>query len=212
MVKVRKTELLQIETRKQIIYLEQEFKLTKKTNFETLKDMCCDFWGLESNNYSLYDTKFGHLMALNANEHHPAHSVSDYFEVLKMRNPSLFLLRNEREKTKPDDEQKKSAIIDKKNLKLAEHEFENQEKRQNKEEKALERNLDKFNKLFPGQKKYQLRKKKRSSKVDIAYLPNTYFLTCLCNFLLIASVLVFFFNTRDVSEVYYIRKTVDNVF
>ena len=46
MVKVPKTELLQIETRKQTIYLEQVFKLTKETNFKTLRDMCCDFWGL----------------------------------------------------------------------------------------------------------------------------------------------------------------------
>ena len=76
--------------------------------------MCCDFWGLESRNYSLYDTKFGHLMALNANEHHPAHSVSDYFEVLKMRNPSLYLLRNEREKRKITEPlQAQSTIIDK---------------------------------------------------------------------------------------------------
>jgi len=45
-VKVPKTELLQIETRKQVVYLEQEFKLTKDTNFDTLRNMCCDFWGL----------------------------------------------------------------------------------------------------------------------------------------------------------------------
>ena len=87
MVKVPKTELLQIETRKQVVYLEQEFKLTKDTNFVTLRDMCCDFWGLKRENYSLYDAKFGHLMALNSDERHPAHSVSDYFEVLKMRYP-----------------------------------------------------------------------------------------------------------------------------
>ena len=37
-------------------------------------------------------------MALNEDEHHPAHTVSDYFEVLKMRYPSLFLLRDELEK------------------------------------------------------------------------------------------------------------------
>lgn len=95
MVKVPKTELLQIQTRKQVVYLEQEFKLTKDTNFEILKDMCCDFWGLKKDSYSLYDAKFGHLMALNEDEYHPAHSVSDYFEVLKVRYPSLFLLKDE---------------------------------------------------------------------------------------------------------------------
>lgn len=37
-------------------------------------------------------------MALNQDEHHPAHSVSDYFEVLKVRYPALYLLKNELEK------------------------------------------------------------------------------------------------------------------
>ena len=65
MVKVAKTELLKIDTQKQTVYLEQEFKLTKSTDFMTLKDMCCDFWGLNRDHFSLYDSKFGHLMALN---------------------------------------------------------------------------------------------------------------------------------------------------
>ena len=37
-------------------------------------------------------------MALNEDPNHPAHSVSDYFEILKMRHPSLFLLRDEQDK------------------------------------------------------------------------------------------------------------------
>lgn len=80
--------------------MEQKFKLTKETDFETLKKMCCDFWGLKRENYSLYDTKFGHIMALNSDEHHPAHFVSDYFEVLKLKSPSLYLLKDELERTK----------------------------------------------------------------------------------------------------------------
>jgi hypothetical protein len=94
MVKVAKTELLQIESQKQTVYLEQEFKLTKDTDFEVLRDMCCHFWSLDKKYYSLYDSKFNHLMALNSDEHHPAHTVSDYFEVLKMRYPSLYLLKD----------------------------------------------------------------------------------------------------------------------
>ena len=42
-------------------------------------------------------------MALNEDDHHMAHTVSDYFEVLKMRYPSLFLLRDELEKTEIKD-------------------------------------------------------------------------------------------------------------
>ena len=33
-------------------------------------------------------------MALNSDNKHPAHTVSDYFEVLKMRYPSLYLLKD----------------------------------------------------------------------------------------------------------------------
>ena len=36
-VKVPKTELLKISSKKQIVYLEQEFKLDKETDFFTLK-------------------------------------------------------------------------------------------------------------------------------------------------------------------------------
>lgn len=43
-------------------------------------------------------------------------------------------------------------------------------------------------------------------------LPDTYFLTFLVNVLLIVAVLIFFFNTRDISEEYFIRKNVVNVF
>jgi hypothetical protein len=48
--------------------------------------------------------------------------------------------------------------------------------------------------------------------VDISLLPDTYFLTFIFNLLLIIAVLVFFFNTRNVSEEYFIRKNIINVF
>jgi len=48
--------------------------------------------------------------------------------------------------------------------------------------------------------------------VDISLLPDTYFVTFLVNLLLIIAVLVFFFNTRNVSEEYFIRKNIINVF
>ena len=43
-------------------------------------------------------------------------------------------------------------------------------------------------------------------------LPDTYFLTFLVNLLLIIAVFIFFFNTRSVSEEYFIRKNINNVF
>ena len=42
-------------------------------------------------------------MALNEEEAHPAHSVSDYFEVLKMRYPSLYLFHDELERPKIEE-------------------------------------------------------------------------------------------------------------
>ena len=39
-------------------------------------------------------------MALNEDLDHPAHSVSDYFEVLKLRYPSLYLFKDMLERDK----------------------------------------------------------------------------------------------------------------
>ena len=57
-----------------------------------------------------------------------------------------------------------------------------------------------------------LDKDKDSTRVNIFLLPDTYFFTFLVNMLLIIAVLVFFFNTRSVSEEYFIRKNINNVF
>ena len=37
-------------------------------------------------------------MALNVDEYHPCHSVSQYFTVLKLRFPQLFLMKDEKQK------------------------------------------------------------------------------------------------------------------
>ena len=69
-----------------------------------LRDMCCDFWNLDSTKFSLYDHNFGHLMALNAETNHQVHRVTQYFEVLKMRYPLLYMLEDNIEKQALDDE------------------------------------------------------------------------------------------------------------
>lgn len=216
MVKVPQTELLKIETKKQVIYLEQEFKLTKDTDFPTLNKMCCDFWGLDHNNYSLYDQKYGHLMALNQDEHHLAHTVSNYFEALKMRYPSLFLLRDELEKVEIKDlVQKESAEIKAKRGKGNSNQFnliESKDSRADKEAAIKKKNFDIFHQAFPGQEKYKLDKEKKANRVDLSLLPDTYFLTFLVNLLLVISVLFFFFNTRNVAEEYFIRRNIINIF
>ena len=67
-----------------------------------MKDQACSFWGLEAEYYSLYDTNYGHLMALNVEEDHPVNKVSGYFEAIKTRYPSLFLLRDQKDKSEAD--------------------------------------------------------------------------------------------------------------
>ena len=154
-------------------------------------------------------------MALNEDEHHPAHSVSDYFEVLKMRYPSLFLLRDELEKPEVKVvQQLESATINagRSNAGRGEAPVISSDNRANKEAEIKRKNLALFDRHFPGQKKYQLGQEKRSTRVDISLLPDTYFVTFLVNFLLIVSVLIFFFNTRTVSEEFFIRKNINNVF
>ena len=43
-------------------------------------------------------------------------------------------------------------------------------------------------------------------------LPDTYFVTFLVNVMMVIAVLVFFFTTRTVSEEFFIRKNINNVF
>ena len=178
--------------------------------------MCCDFWGLDRSNYSLYDAKFGHLMALNSDEHHTAHTVSDYFEHLKMRHPSLFLLKDELEKPEiRATVQRESAAIKAPRGRGANPQsalIMSQDNRASKEAELQRRNVEHFNKAFPGQEKYHLDTRKSEKRVSTSFLPDTYFLTFLANALLIISVMVFFFQTRDIKEEFFIRTTVNNFF
>ena len=52
-------------------------------------------------------------MALNEDQAHPAHSVSDYFEVLVVRYPSLYLQRDKRDLEEISEAQKESSTIKK---------------------------------------------------------------------------------------------------
>ena len=144
-----------------------------------------------------------------------AHTVSDYFEVLKMRYPSLFLLRDELEKTDIKDlNQLESATINAGRSRggNAEARAINVNNNANREAEIKKKNLLIFDRAFPGQKKYQLGQEKKSTRVDISLLPDTYFVTFLVNVMMVIAVLVFFFTTRTVSEEFFIRKNINNVF
>ena len=92
-------------------------------------------------------------MALNEDEHHPAHSVSDYFEVLKMRYPSLFLLRDELEKPEiKAPQQIESATISQTRSRAGQGEprVVVQDNRANREKEIKRKNFNIFNRAFPG--------------------------------------------------------------
>ena len=46
-------------------YVEQRFRITRQTTFEDLRIGGCEFWGLDTGKYSLYDENFHDLMSLN---------------------------------------------------------------------------------------------------------------------------------------------------
>mgnify|MGYP006975834033 CR=1 FL=1 len=73
-----------------------------------------------------------------------------------------------------------------------------------------------FARAFPGQDRYQLGAKKQDDaspkRIDISFLPDTYFVTFCFNLILIISVLVYFFNTRNVKEEYLIRENISDIF
>lgn len=93
-------------------------------------------------------------MALNSDEHHPAHSVSDYFEVLKLKSPSLYLLKDELEKTKITNQlQKESAMIDVPGRREGKSEkvlIESKDDKTKQDNDIKIRNQSIFNKQFPG--------------------------------------------------------------
>ena len=126
------------------------------------------------------------------------------------------MLKDELEKTEiKDPVQRASAEIKAprgKNTNNIDFLIESKDKQTKKDEEIKKENFRIFNRQFPGQMKYMLDKDKDSTRVNIFLLPDTYFLTFLVNMLLIIAVLVFFFSTRSVSEEYFIRKNINNVF
>ena len=75
-------------------YVQQKFLLTSMTTFEELLIESCNFWAIDTSaEFELFGHKFENLMNLNVEKDHKAHKVSEYFELLRIRNPLLYLLR-----------------------------------------------------------------------------------------------------------------------
>ena len=158
-------------------------------------------------------------MALNEDEYHPCHSVSQYFTVLKLRFPQLFLMKDERQCQEIKNPfQKASAKIVGKASKGGgggEGEggpaVESAEMMAKRAEFQKRRNKNMFNKQFPGQKRY-MKDGEKHKRVDLFLQPDTFCITWFFNLLLITAVIMFFFNSRAVGEEYFIRQNIYNAF
>lgn len=84
--------------KKKAEFVEQRFRITKKTTFDELKIAACDFWALDNSKFNLYDENLHDLMSLNQDPNHPAHRVEQYFKIIMVKSLPTFLLR------KPDRE------------------------------------------------------------------------------------------------------------
>ena len=183
-----------------------------------LRDMCCDFWNLDSTKFSLYDHNFGHLMALNAETNHQVHRVTQYFEVLKMRYPLLYMLEDNIEKQALDDEQRRSARIQTQNplAKLNQNTnniiLDNAKQRAQKAKQMQQQNMTNFIKKFPGQRKFEIPKKKNKKRPSSALDPDTFFYTFCTNICLILVTLLAIFTQRNFPEEYFIRQNILTVF
>ena len=54
-IKVSDSDMLQSTKKKNKTYKEQSFRITIDTSFEMLRDMACEFWAMNRNDFSLYD-------------------------------------------------------------------------------------------------------------------------------------------------------------
>ncbi len=82
-------------SRSKVEYIEQKFVLSSQTTFQQLLAECSMFWSLDPEEFSLFGSKFENIMCLNQQKDHPAHYVTSYFELLRIRYPLLYLLRPE---------------------------------------------------------------------------------------------------------------------
>ena len=66
-----------------------------------LKDECCKFWDIaaEKDYYSLMQPNMHDLMSINKDKTHMANTIAKYFEVLRAKKITLFLMKPPKMKT-----------------------------------------------------------------------------------------------------------------
>lgn len=79
--------------------ISQEFKVTKSTSFEAMKEQALRFWGLLENQdeFTLVLPNMHEIMCLNGlvgkTDTHEAYSIQKYFEIHRDKKPLLYLIR-----------------------------------------------------------------------------------------------------------------------
>jgi hypothetical protein len=159
-------------------------------------------------------------MALNedsSENKNPLNKVSTYFEVLKIRRPQLQLKKDNKFLKESDltDRQEESikilsSSIGKQNQK---DDFKEKSSKKNNKAEINNRNKEKFLQDFPQQRRYYLKKDAKNKKEDQRRIhPSKNFVSFLCNLMMIICTIISIFTTRTLSEEYFIRKNMIDIF
>ena len=137
-----------------------------------LRAESCEFWGLDSSKFSLYDENLHDLMSLNQEPTHPAHTVEKFFEIIRLKSvPTLYLWRPDRENTMIMQNQKdairiKSEYFGEGNRRV---DYNNQRVRIVNDKQNEKENVKRFLEIYPGMNPYYIGDKK-SRKVVKSHL------------------------------------------
>eukprot|EP00347_Sterkiella_histriomuscorum_P023471 403334518 len=215
-IKLKAKEIMMGKRKKKDDYLEQKFRITKTTAFNDLRQESCEFWGLDSHKYSLYDENFHDLMSLNQDPSHIAHFVEKYFEVTRLKSvPTLYLQKPDLENTLIQNNQRDAIRI-----RYEHFGGENKQKVevQQKEGRISYRvnekeNIKRFMALYPGMKQYFIGDKK-TRRLNKSHLqsPDTKFCTLLVMLFLMMFTLLSIYLRRDINLQYWLHRTVESQF
>jgi hypothetical protein len=125
----------------------------------------------------LFGHKFENIMCMNQKADHPAHRVSAYFELLRLRYPQLYLLKPDLEETKLKPVQKLASKIKSEALGKIKNKKDVYDLNQKKlrEESIKKENHQRFLKKYPGQESFNISDIKLKEANVSGNDPDTYF-------------------------------------
>ena len=74
-------------------HLEQLFRVNKETSFNHMLEEACQFWDLNTEDFTLVLPNMHDVMKLTSDQNHIAHTVSKYFEINRSKRAVLHLIR-----------------------------------------------------------------------------------------------------------------------